>query len=73
MFFKKVKTALAGVAQWIESWPVNQKVTGLIPSQGTYLDYVFGPQLGHVQEATNTCFSLASVSFPHFLPPFTSL
>ena len=24
--------ALAGVAQWIEYWPVNQKVTNLIPS-----------------------------------------
>ena len=29
--------ALAGVAQWIECWPVNQRVIGLIPSQGTYL------------------------------------
>ena len=29
--------ALAGVAQWIESWPVNQRVTGSIPSQGTCL------------------------------------
>ena len=27
--------ALAGVAQWIEHWPANQKVTGLIPGQGT--------------------------------------
>ena len=24
--------ALAGVAQWIECWPVNQRVTGSIPS-----------------------------------------
>ena len=24
---------LAGVAQWIEHWPANQRVTGLIPSQ----------------------------------------
>ena len=30
--------ALAGVAQWIERWPVNQRVTGSIPSQGTCLD-----------------------------------
>ena len=28
---------LAGVSQWIESWPVNQKVAGSIPSQGTCL------------------------------------
>ena len=32
----KRKPALAGVAQWIECWPVNQRVTGSIPSQGTY-------------------------------------
>ena len=31
--------ALAGVAQWIECWPANQKVTGSIPSQGTCLGY----------------------------------
>ena len=29
--------ALAGVAQWIERWPANQKVTGSIPSWGTCL------------------------------------
>ena len=29
--------ALAGVAQWIEGGPVNQKVAGSIPSQGTCL------------------------------------
>ena len=32
---------LAGVAQWIECWPVNSMVAGLIPSQGTCLG--FGP------------------------------
>ena len=34
----KVKIALTGVAQWTGCWPVNQKVAGLIPSQGTGLD-----------------------------------
>ena len=29
--------ALAGVAQWIELWPANQRVTSSIPSQGTCL------------------------------------
>ena len=29
--------ALAGVAQWIEPWPVNQRVAGSILSQGTCL------------------------------------
>ena len=28
-----IKLALAGVAQWIECWPVNHRVTSLIPSQ----------------------------------------
>ena len=38
--------ALAGVAQWIEHWPVNRKVTSSIPSQGTCLNCGLGPQLG---------------------------
>ena len=37
-YFRKI--ALAGVAQWIECGPVNQKVARWIPSQGTCL----GPQ-----------------------------
>ena len=41
---KMTKAALAGVAQWIERQPVNQRVTGLIPSQGTCLGYGPGPQ-----------------------------
>ena len=38
--------ALAGVAQWIERWPANQRVTSLIPSQGTSLGCGPGPQWG---------------------------
>ena len=34
---ESLKLSLAGVAQWIEHWPVNQRVTDLIPSQGTCL------------------------------------
>ena len=34
---KVYELALAGVAQWIECWPQNQRVAGLIPSQGTCL------------------------------------
>ena len=34
---------LAGVAQWIEPGPVNQRVAGLIPSQGTCLGCRPGP------------------------------
>ena len=38
LFFLKNSTlALAGVAQWIEHWPVNQRVACSIPSQGTCL------------------------------------
>ena len=37
---------LAGIAQWIEHQPVNQRVTGLILSQGTYLGCRPCPQWG---------------------------
>ena len=40
---KKVLLALAGVAQWIECWPANHKVTGSIPSQGPCLGCGPGP------------------------------
>ena len=36
--------ALAGVSQWTECWPVNQRVTSSISSQGTCLDCRPGPQ-----------------------------
>ena len=35
--------ALAGVAQWIECRPANQRVTGSIPIQGTCLGCRLGP------------------------------
>ena len=38
------KLKLAGVAQWIECGPVNQGVTGLIPSRGTCLGCGPGPR-----------------------------
>ena len=44
-FLKVLFRALAGVAQWIEGWPANQRVAGLIPSQGTCLGCGAGPQL----------------------------
>ena len=40
---KKLRTP-AGVAQWIECWPMNQKVASLIPSQGTCLGCGPDPQ-----------------------------
>ena len=39
--------ALASVAQ-LECHPVNPKVTGLIPSQGTDLGCRLGPQLVYI-------------------------
>ena len=40
------KIALAGVAQWVEHWPANQKVAGLILDQGTFLGYRARSPLG---------------------------
>ena len=37
-------SALACLAQWIECWPVNQRVAGSIPSQGTCLGRRPGPR-----------------------------
>ena len=42
--FKDCIYALAGVAQWIECWPVNQWVAGSVPSRGTCLGCRQGPQ-----------------------------
>ena len=44
--FKNTELALAGVAQCMEHRPVNRKVAGSIPSQGTCLGCEPGPQLG---------------------------
>ena len=38
-----LKYVLAGVAQWIEYQPVNQRVTGSIPSHCTLLGGEPGP------------------------------
>ena len=42
---KKRNKALAGVAQWFECQPADQKVAGSIPNQGTCLGCRPGPQL----------------------------
>ena len=41
--YKEETLALAGMAQWTEHWPENQRVAGSIPSKGTYLGYGPGP------------------------------
>ena len=60
--------ALAGEAQWIECQPVNQKVAGLIPSQGICLGCRPGPQLVACERQPHI-----DVSLPFFLPPLPSL
>ena len=66
--------ALVDVAQWIEHWTVNQKVTGSISGQGTCLGCRPGPQLGECKRQqinvslTHQCFSPSfSPSLPIFL------
>ena len=66
--FKDVGAALAGVAQWIVCQPVNQRVAGSIPSQGTCLGCRPGPQLGARGRQPYTDDSLLL-----FLPPFPYL
>ena len=64
---KPAHAALAGMAQWTEFPPVNQKVAGSIPSQGTCLSCGPGPQLGACKRQP------ICVSLPLFLLPFSSL
>ena len=56
--------ALAGVAQWIELQPANQRVTGSIPSQGTCLGCGTGARGNH-----GICLSHISVQLPLEHPP----
>ena len=60
--------ALAGVAQWIEHWPADQRVIGLTPSQGTCLGCRTGPWLGVCERQQHI-----DVSLPLFFPPFPSI
>ena len=63
------RRALAAVAQWVKCWPVNQKVIGLIPGQGTCLGGWPGSQWGSVRGNQSMYLSHISVSLPLFLPP----
>ena len=64
----KRKVVLFGVAQWIECWPENQRVTGSIPNQGTCLGCGPGPQMGMHERQPHI-----DVSLPLFLLPFLFL
>ena len=64
-----VRAVLAGMAQWNEHRPVNWKVAGLIPSQGTCLGCRPGPQLGLCdRQPIDVSFTHIHVSLP--LSPF---
>ena len=67
---QKGVNALVSVAQWIECWPANQRVTSLIPSliPSTCLGCGPGPQWGVCKRQPHI-----DVSLPFFLPPFSSL
>ena len=62
------ENALAGMAQWIEHWPANQRVTHLVPSQGTHLGYRTGPQWKARERQPHI-----DVSLHLFLLPFPSV
>ena len=55
---KRGRGARAGVVQWIEHWPVNQRVASLICSQGTFLGCRPGPRHGAHERQPHTGVSL---------------
>ena len=65
--YKKKRLDLAGVAQWIESQPLNQRVAGSIPSQGTCLGCVPGPKKRAHERQPHT-----DAPHPLLLLPFSS-
>ena len=60
----KAERALAGVAQWIECRPVNPRVAGSIPSQGTCLDCWPGPWWGGCMRGNHTSMFLSLSFYP---------
>ena len=65
-YFKIYNVALATVAQWTERQPVNWRVHGSIPGQGTCLGCRPGPQLEVCERQP------INISLPPFLPPSPS-
>ena len=72
-FHKNMGPALPGVAQWIECWPTNQSVDGLIPSQGTYLGCRPGPVCVWGGGVACERQPHIDVPLPLFLSPFPSI
>ena len=60
----KGRGALAGVAQWIECQPVNQKVTGLIPIRAHAWAAGQVPSGGHERHNHTLMFPSLSPSLP---------
>nr|KAF6330328.1 hypothetical protein mMyoMyo1_012318 [Myotis myotis] len=68
---KSRNACLVSVARLVECRPMHQKVTSLIPGQGTCSGRGLNPRGGGVLwEATDPCFSLTSMFLP--LPPSLS-
>ena len=67
LFGKSEARALAGVAQWIEHWSVNQRASCLTPSQDTCLCCSQVPSWGHARGNHTLMF------LPFFLLPFPPL
>ena len=63
--------ALAGMTQWIECQPVNQRGARSIPSQGTYLGCGPGSQLGACKRQPINLSLAHHVFLPLSLPPLT--
>ena len=64
------RTALQPWLVWLSAWkrPVNQRITGSIPNQGTCLGCRLGPQHGACERQSHI-----DVSLPLFLSPLPSL
>lgn len=56
----------AGVAQLVDCRQVHGNIAGSVPGQGPYLGFGFSPQVGHIRNTTDWCFSstLMFLSFP---------
>ena len=67
-YFQNQEVALAGVAQWMECWPANQSVPGLIPGLGHMPGLRAGyPMRGHTRGNHTLMFLSLSSSLPSFL------
>ena len=64
IIYLKFAPALAGVAWWIECWPANQKIAGLIPHEDTCLGLWARFSAVGAWEAADWCFHPSLSPFP---------